>query len=109
MTACFSFVQTNPDVPMNPNYVNFEKPLNSTGRTHLTDQVVLLRKLLQAIYEKASHEKSYAGSSTKQPSLKRKQQQISAEAKRTKGSSVLKKNPAFVDTIDDDDIEVVYR
>ena len=36
---------------MNPNFVNFEVPLNSTGRTQLTDKVYLLRHFMEQLLQ----------------------------------------------------------
>ena len=46
-----SFMQKNRSVPMNPNFVNFEVPLNSTGRTQLTDKVYLLRHFMEQLLQ----------------------------------------------------------
>jgi len=110
-----SFMQKNRSVPMNPNFVNFEVPLNSTGRTQLTDKVYLLRHFMEQLLQDqlsnsqssqlpASSDsgttKSSSSASTSKPATSstsgQKRKPVAplsaAQSKRLKGQSVLSKN-----------------
>jgi len=104
-----SFMQKNRSVPMNPNFVNFEVPLNTTGRTQLTDKVYLLRHFMEQLLQdqlsssqssqqpasdpgntKSSSSPQPATSSTSGQKRKPVASLSAAQSKRLKGQSVEK-------------------